>query len=246
MQAPAYVTVPRPLGDAAMVLACDRPPDEATVAHIRSLADALAGENLAGVTDIVPAFSTITLHYDPVRIGSYAMLCAAVQRCLERSVQSGRGVSLKEASSGSPTADVACNHPVEIPVCYGGQFGPDLGDVASHQGLAVEEVIAMHCRANYFVQAIGFAPGFAYLGGLPTKLHTPRRATPRTQVPAGTVGIGGALTGVYPLATPGGWNLIGRTPLRLFDPTRREPALLKAGDRVRFRAVTPEECAAWG
>ena len=95
------------------------------------------------------------------------------------------------------------------------------------------------------VHAIGFAPGFAYLGGLPERLHTPRRATPRVGVPAGTVGIGGAQTGVYPLATPGGWNLIGRTPLRLFDAGRTEPALLRTGDRVRFRAISAEEFAAW-
>ena len=134
---------------------------------------------------------------------------------------------------------------VDIPVSYDGELGPDLGEVAARAGLTPEQVVALHTSGNYFVQAIGFAPGFAYLGGLPEKLHTPRRATPRTQVPAGAVGIGGALTGVYPLVTPGGWNLIGRTPLKMFDPSRAEPALVRAGDRVRFRAITAEEFAAW-
>jgi inhibitor of KinA len=134
---------------------------------------------------------------------------------------------------------------VEIPVCYEGEFASDLADVAARSGLTTQRVVELHSGADYLAHAVGFAPGFAYLGGLPQKIHTPRRATPRTSVPAGTVGIGGAQTGVYSLTTPGGWNLIGRTPLKMFDAARAEPALLRVGDQVKFRAITPEEFAAW-
>jgi len=134
---------------------------------------------------------------------------------------------------------------VEIPVCYGGEYGPDLAVVAAHTGLTPEEVIQLHSAAEYRVHAIGFSPGFPYLGGLPPRLNTPRRATPRPSVPAGSVGIGSAQTGVYPVASPGGWNLIGRTPRALFRLHKSPPALLLIGDRVKFRPITPGEFAAW-
>ena len=234
-----------PLGDAAVVLTFDQSLDEALVARVCALADAIERDRLEGVTDVVPAFATVAVFYDPVQIKSYAGLCAALQTCVQGASSSGGdGAGASGFSrSGSGKADAA--RLVEIPVCYGGEFGPDLGQVAMHAGLTVEEIVALHSGASYFVQAIGFAPGFAYLGGLPGKIHTPRRATPRTQVPAGAVGIGGALTGVYPLATPGGWNLIGRTPLKMFDSERREPVLIRAGDHVRFRVITAKEFAAW-
>jgi KipI family sensor histidine kinase inhibitor len=133
---------------------------------------------------------------------------------------------------------------VIVPVCYGGAHGPDLEAVAAAGGLGVEEVIDRHSGVDYFVSAVGFTPGFPYLGGLPAALHTPRRRTPRVRVPPGSVGIGGAQTGIYPFETPGGWNLIGRTPLRLFNPLVRPPALLQTGDHVRFLPITPEEFGA--
>ncbi|HEY5801712.1 MAG TPA: 5-oxoprolinase subunit PxpB [Burkholderiaceae bacterium] len=123
---------------------------------------------------------------------------------------------------------------VEIPVYYGGDDGADLDDVARHCGMTASEVVAAHAGADYTVYFLGFQPGFAYLGGLPERLATPRRDTPRIQVPAGSVGIGGSQTGIYPQASPGGWQLIGRTPLALFDAGRREPALLAPGDLIRF------------
>jgi KipI family sensor histidine kinase inhibitor len=125
---------------------------------------------------------------------------------------------------------------VQIPVAYGGDDGPDLTDVAAHTGLAPDEVVRRHCAGEYVVYLLGFLPGFAFMGGLPPELATPRRAEPRTAVPARSVGIGGEQTGIYPLASPGGWNLIGRTPLELFDPSAKEPTLLRPGDRVRFVA----------
>jgi KipI family sensor histidine kinase inhibitor len=123
---------------------------------------------------------------------------------------------------------------IEIPVIYGGSFGPDLDEVAGHCGLSPRQVVELHSSVDYIVYFLGFQPGFAYLGGLAQKLETPRRAEPRLIVPAGSVGIGGSQTGIYPLATPGGWQLIGQTPVQLFNPTAEMPTLLTPGDTVRF------------
>ncbi len=220
-----------PLGDSAVVVGLGAPLlDESMLLRVRALAEALTRDLPPGVIEVVPAFATVTVFYDPVRIGDYAQLCTTLEARAERA-----DASLLTQESRR----------VEIPVCYGGDLGPDLDAVAGHSGLSMERVIDLHCGVDYLVHAIGFAPGFAYLGGLPDKIHTPRRATPRTLVPAGSVGIGGEQTGIYPLATPGGWNLIGRTPLKMFDAARTEPALLRVGDRVTFCAIGAEEFAAW-
>jgi inhibitor of KinA len=181
--------------------------------------------------EVVPAFTTVAVFYDPAKIGNLDVLRN------ELVVRMPRLIPRKDKSAGREMV---------VPVCYGGDFGPDLAAVAAQAGLKEGAAIALHSGAKYRVHAVGFAPGFPYLAGLSGKLHTPRRATPRTHVPAGSVGIGGAQTGVYPLATPGGWQLVGRTPLRLFRPENEmEPALLQPGDRVRFRPISPEEFAAW-
>jgi len=132
-----------------------------------------------------------------------------------------------------------------IPVCYGGKYGPDLAIMAKRASMTGEMVVNLHSRAEYLVQAVGFMPGFAYLSGLPTKLHTPRLATPRTQVPAGSVGISGGQTGVYPCQSPGGWNLLGRTPVTLFAAGAAEPVLLRVGDTVKFKPISPKDFVAW-
>jgi inhibitor of KinA len=219
-----------PLGDSAVVVALGPGLDEAALWRVRALAEEIERNRPEGVTDVVPAFGSVTVFYDAAHCGGYTKLCAEIE------ARAGRS----ETAVVSQRAKV-----LEIPVCYGGDWGVDLGEVAMRTGVSVEQVVALHTGVEYLVHAIGFAPGFAYLGGLPVALHTPRRATPRTTVPAGTVGIGGAQTGVYPLATPGGWNLIGRTPLKLFEAGRAEPALLKAGDKVKFRAISAEEFATW-
>jgi inhibitor of KinA len=130
---------------------------------------------------------------------------------------------------------------VEIPVCYDPEFALDVDDVARRASISPSEVIRLHSSAEYRVACIGFVPGFPFLAGLPKKLATPRRDVPRKQIPPGSVGIGGAQTGIYPLRSPGGWNLIGRTPLRLFDSRKNPPVLLRAGDRVHFRMITRDE-----
>lgn len=141
-------------------------------------------------------------------------------------------------------ADLSVRKIVPIPVCYGGEFGPDLENVAAHAGLTEDEVISLHTGRDYLIDMLGFLPGFAYLGGLDERLHTPRLASPRTRIEPGSVGIGGAQTGIYPLASPGGWQIIGRTPLKPYDPDREEPILYSAGEYLRFVPITPDEYAA--
>ncbi|MBA2875545.1 inhibitor of KinA [Anoxybacillus caldiproteolyticus] len=183
-----------------------------------------------GIVDIVPTFSSLTIYYDPLFVGAYERMCERLQTALER---------LEQEVPPVPERTIV------IPVCYGGNFGPDLPDVAEYHGLTEQEVINVHSHGTYKVFMIGFAPGFAYLGGLSLDIATPRRATPRIAVPAGSVGIAGNQTGIYPLSTPGGWQIIGRTPLSLFRPHDPEPSLLRAGDIVRFQPITEEDYRMW-
>lgn len=162
----------------------------------------------------------------------------------ERGVVRGRGqdVGGKAAQIRAPAgSSKPIGRLIQIPVCYGGEYGPDLDAVAGHAGLAPDEIVARHAAAGYTVAMIGFAPGFPYLLGLDPTLAMPRRTDPRTRVPAGSVAIGGAQTGIYPRELPGGWQVIGRTPLVLFDPRRARPCMLAAGDGVRFRAIRADE-----
>ncbi len=221
-----------PLGDAAALVTLADNLDPGVVAAGQALADALERDPIPGYLECVPANASVTVFYDPVRLvgkdgGSP----------WKRVV---RWIEARAAASSAPVREVV-ERRVLIPVCYGGDEGPDLETVAAVHGLAAAEVAERHCAADYYVSAIGFTPGFPYLAGLPEGLHTPRRTSPRTVVPAGSVAIGGGHTGIYPQGTPGGWHLIGRTPLRLFNPQARPPALLQVGDRVRFRPITVVE-----
>jgi inhibitor of KinA len=226
------------LGDTAVVVALGTGIDELALPRVRALTAALTRELPAGVVDVVPAYATVTVFYEPSRLAAgagspYEQVCRLIT---ERAKHVESDAKKKYATPGQT---------IDLPVCYGGEMGPDLEEVARHCGLEADGVARLHAEATYVVCAIGFTPGFPYLSGLPKKIHAPRRATPRLMVPAGSVGIGGAQTGVYPLATPGGWQIIGRTPLALFRPGDARPALLSVGDRVRFRAIRPEEFATW-
>ncbi len=181
-----------------------------------ALAGAIAAARVPGVRDVVPAYASVGVHVDPLRFDQ-ATLDAVVSHAWDT------------AAGAEPPARV-----VEIPVCYGGAFGPDLADVATFAGCTEADVIARHAAGRYRVYMLGFLPGFAYLGGVEASIAMPRRSTPRTSVPAGSVGIAGQQTGVYPCESPGGWRLIGRTPVAMFDLTRPVPALLAPGDTVRF------------
>ena len=224
-----------PLGDNALLLEVGSVIDEPTHRRVQAAWRALAAAPLPAVRELVPAYTTVTVFYDPL---------AAVQAGAPADdIADWLSARLRERLKNPPKTEKTKPRTVEIPVCYGGAFGPDLARVAAQAKLAPEEVIKRHARADYLVYLIGFAPGFPYLGGLPKELQTPRHAKPRMTVPPGSVGIGGEQTGIYPLATPGGWNLIGRTPLRIFRPEQTPPVLLAAGDHVKFRAITPEEFA---
>ena len=208
------------VGDRCLLIGVGDTVDPATSQRVFALVRRLKERPIPGVLDIVPAFTTVALHYRPELLGAapFEALRAAV---LERLAE-----PLDAAASAGRSID--------IPVCYGGEFGPDLDDVAAACGLSAEQVIERHMQSAHRVYMLGFAPGFPFIGGLDPALKMPRRASPRTRIPPGSVGIARDQSCVYPLETPGGWNLIGRTPVRLFDPAANPPCLLAPGDRVRF------------
>ncbi len=224
-----------PLGDNALILEVGTVIDESTHRRVQTAWRALGAAPLPAIHELVPAYTTVTLFYDPA--------AAVAAGAPADDIADWLGAKIRERLKSPPKMEKTKPRTVEVPVCYGGEFGPDLARVAALAKLSPEEVIKRHSKAEYLVHLIGFAPGFPYLGGLPRELHTPRHAKPRMSVPPGSVGIGGEQAGIYPMATPGGWNLIGRTPLRVFRPEQNPPALLAAGDVVKFKPITPEEFA---
>ncbi len=213
-----------PLGDSAVVV---RVGD--SLGEVLATARALAAARLPGVIEISPGFASVALFLASPR--ELPLCLAALPAALRRKTP-GR------ATTAQPRL-------VEIPVCYESRYGLDLETVARQTGLSPNEIGRRHAHASYRVRCLGFSPGFPYLSGLPRALFVPRRATPRTSMPAGAVAIGGAQTGIYPLPSPGGWNIIGRTPLRLFDPARGPAALLRAGDWIRFVPIGRQEFERW-
>jgi inhibitor of KinA len=229
-----------PLGDSAVTVTLASTIDETAHRRVRAALRRIDAAHLPGVIDLVPAFTSIAVHYDPVQIASDQSAVGSGLNPYEQLVSQLRTLLTDLPDESFPDTRV-----VEIPVCYGGDFGPDLDDVARQHALTADEVVALHAGGDYLVYMIGFMPGFAYLGGLDSRIATPRRKSPRTAVPASSVGIGGSQTGVYPLVSPGGWNLIGRTPLAIFDAKRAESTLLAAGDRVRFRPISADQYLDW-
>lgn len=208
--------------------------DAALNAQVHAAAHALREAGIAGVTDIAPAYASLLVRFDP---GTTSI--AQLRAQLDAAIAAAAGA----ARDAGCTTDACTPRTLEIPVCYGGT-NSDLDAIATHAHLTPAEIIARHTAATYTVAMLGFAPGFPYLLGLDPALHMPRRANPRTHVPAGSVAIGGAQTGIYPSVLPGGWHLLGRTPVVLFDPQREPPCLLAPGDHVRFRAIDADEFAA--
>ena len=206
----------RPASDRSLLVAFGESISVETHRRVSHLTRALEG--LRGILNLHPAYASLLVEFDP-RLRDHEQIEALVR---ERAGDDAAGSQGEEARL------------VEIPVRYGGEFGPDLTDVARHTGLTPERVIEMHAGAEYLVYFLGFAPGFAYLGGLPDELATPRLSAPRKRVPTGSVAIGGNQTGVYPIESPGGWRIIGHTDAKLFDPSAAEPVLLRMGDRLRF------------
>lgn len=213
-------------GDRAVLAVYGEGVDPAINERVRRMAALVNTLHHPAIEAVVPSYATLAVHYNPLEID-----CAGLIEFLLHLEQRLEEAVISEAVT------------VEIPVCYGGEFGPDLAFVAAHNGIDPEEVIRLHSAAAYRIYAIGFAPGFCYLGGLDSRIYAPRLATPRLRVAAGSVGIAGSQTGVYPLTSPGGWQLIGRTPLCLFDPLRPRPIPYQAGDTIRFRPVPAEAFA---
>ena len=212
-----------PVGDTGLLVSFEQRIAQSIGAAAAALNTRVAAAAIPGVVETVPAFASLLIFYDPL-VTEYDAVADAVQKLAQ-----------------APGSDTAAGEGrlVEIPVCYGGTFGPDLPFVAEHAGLTEKEVIELHTGREYRIYMLGFLPGFPYLGGLDERLFTPRLPTPRTAIPAGSVGIGGEQTGIYPIASPGGWQLIGLTPLKLFDPAAGALPYA-AGDRIRFKPITRE------
>jgi inhibitor of KinA len=214
-----------PLGDAAIVIQLGDQISPVINGRIRAIGAYLDEYSFEGFIEYVPAFTTVTLYYEPWII-NYTKLLSLLQEMANEVLED------QEVPSGRV---------LEIPVRYGGKWGPDLDFVASHNKISTAEVIAIHTAPEYLVYMIGFAPGFPYLGGMNELISAPRKDTPEMKIAAGSVGIAGKQTGIYPIETPGGWQIIGQSPVKLFDLNRKVPASLKAGDRVRFVAISEKE-----
>jgi inhibitor of KinA len=218
----------RTASDNSLLIYFDQHISPATHQQVAKLLRLLELQPLTGIVNLHPAYCSVLVKFDALKL-RHEEIEARLRPYLDRLVE----VSLPEPRHR------------EIPVCYGGEYGPDLEEVSETHSLSVEQVIDLHVSATYIVYFLGFVPGFAYLGGLPEALVTPRLATPRRRVPPGSVGIAGQQSGIYPFATPGGWRLIGRTPLAMFRPDRTDMSLLSIGDRVHFVPISPERFAAF-
>lgn len=211
-------------GDSALLIEFEQKIAPEINAQITAFVHLLKEQHIEGVTDLIPAFASLLINYDPRVIG-YKDLKARIEELLKIEVS-------EEASEARV---------FEIPVCYGGEYGPDIANIAENAGLSEQEVIDIHYSKDYLIYMLGFLPGFVYLGGLDERIHTPRLANPRISIPAGSVGIAASQTGIYPLNSPGGWQLLGMTPVKTYDPERETPILVEAGDYIRFVPVTEEE-----
>lgn len=214
-----------PCGDCAVTLQIGETISEAVNREVVAVLETLRRAAIPGIVELVPSYTAVCIHYDPAVL-SYDSLLEKLNKL---------AVMVQETGDAAGTV-------VHIPVCYGGEFGPDLAFVAEHSGLTQDEVIQRHSAGEYLVFMLGFLPGFAYMGGMDDTIACPRLTSPRAKIPAGSVGIAGSQTGIYPLASPGGWQLIGRTPVKMFSIEGENTRFaLSAGDRVRFVPITEEE-----
>jgi len=216
-----------PLGDRALCVELGDSISEATNRRVHSLSREIGRLGARGVLDVVPTYRSLVVYYDPLSI-SHADLVSRIGE-LDGTLEEGEAVAPRL---------------VEIPTLYGGEYGPDIGDVAGHNGISEADVIEIHSGTDYPVYMMGFLPGFPYLGGMSERIATPRLKTPRSTIPAGSVAIADRQTGIYPVESPGGWRLIGRTPISLFDPTREPPVAIEPGDYLRFVQVDQSEYGA--
>ena len=214
-----------PVGDCAISIDFGQVIDPKINRHIRQTIERIQELKLDGITELVPTYCALLIQYDAM-LYSYSDICNLMEPLLEPSV----------TNDANDRVTV-----IEIPTVYGGEFGPDLGFVASHNNLTEDEVVAIHSGTDYLVYMLGFIPGFTYLGGMDPRIATPRLSSPRTLIPAGSVGIAGEQTGTYPSDSPGGWQIIGRTPVTMYDMSKKQAALLSAGDYVRYVPIDEAE-----
>lgn len=214
-----------PCGDTAVTIQIGNEISEAVNGEVVAVLQALSAASIPGILELVPSYTAVCVHYDP--------LLLPYEQLLE---------SLRKMTMDVRHEQINDKPVVKIPVCYGGEYGPDLAFVAEHNGLTPEEVVRRHSQGTYLVYMLGFLPGFAYMGGMDESIACPRLTSPRTKIPAGSVGIAGSQTGIYPLASPGGWQLIGRTPVKMFAMDGEQAQFaLSAGDRVQFVPITEAE-----
>ncbi|MBM7579182.1 5-oxoprolinase subunit PxpB [Jeotgalibacillus terrae] len=222
-----------PLGDQAVLIHFKQEVSREVLAEVQNLKQAIQEDQPEWLYEAVPGYASIAIHYDLVKL------------IHEQDPYETVTTYLKEKAETVKSSKDFKQRTVKIPVCYGGKLGPDLEEVAEHAGISAEEVIKRHQHGDYTVYMLGFAPGFPYIGGLDPSIAAPRKNNPRTAIPAGSVGIAGEQTGVYSIETPGGWQIIGRTPEKLFDLQRDESFLLRAGDRIEFYSITQKEFEEW-
>jgi inhibitor of KinA len=216
-------------GEQGLVAEFGKEVNEAVNIKIHWLAKQLKQKSDAAILEVVPTYRSLLVYFDPLKIR-----CNDLGEMIQHLIAEDE--KTQHAEVGKEAASI-----VRIPVCYGGEFGPDLEFVAQHNGLSPEEVIAIHTSTPYLIYMLGFTPGFPYLGGMSEKIATPRLEKPRVQIPAGSVGIAGSQTGFYPVESPGGWQLIGRTPIKAFHPEVDNPFLFAAGDYLQFKSVSVDE-----
>lgn len=226
-----------PLGDSALIVHLAESFEEAPEKTLSSILQAmrLIGEaSIPGIVELAPSYTSVAAFLEPLRAIEAGANVDGVFDWL------GERIHAALRATGKPRG-LPGTKPVDIPVCYEAEFAFDMNEIARQTRRSPEEIVDLHCGGEYLVHCVGFTPGFPYLSGLPNELVVPRRSSPRKDVTAGSVAIAGKQTGIYPLNSPGGWNVIGRTPLRLFDPASESPSRLRAGDRVRFLAISREE-----
>lgn len=211
-------------GDSAITMEFGNSITDEINRKIRAVTLSIEKSNIKGIIELVPTYRSLMVHYDP--------LLLKYEELLE---------ILKDLEKKIDIIELPAPEVIEIPTLYGGEYGPDIENVAKHNNLTVEEVIKIHASQEYLIYMLGFTPGFPYLGGMDKRIATPRLQSPRTKIPGGSVGIAGEQTGIYPIDSPGGWQLIGRTPLDLFAPNSEEPILLKAGNYISFTSINEDE-----
>lgn len=211
-------------GDSAINVEFGNTISEEINKKIRAVASAIEINEVYGIMELVPTYRSLMIHYDPLKVDFYELVN-----------------TLKKIEGNLANIHLPAPHVTEIPVLYGGAWGPDIENVARHNNMTVEEVVEIHTSREYLIFMLGFTPGFPYLGGMDKRIAVPRLQTPRIRIPEGSVGIAGEQTGIYPVSSPGGWQLIGTTPIKLFDPLRENPILLKSGNCIKFKSINELE-----